>query len=106
VSAEDDKHRISTSEPLVSVTLNETVGSMSNNKKNDNGEKENKAINVDKMDEVEEEEDEDDVIDDDQLQEYREMVEQLGTFPVSKIYQHWRRIILFSNLACRTSRIK
>lgn len=35
-------------------------------------------------------EEEDDRIDDEQLDEYREMVEQLGTFPVSKAdcYKH------------------
>jgi hypothetical protein len=37
------------------------------------------AIDVDAM-----EEDEDDLIDDEQLDEYREMVDNLGTFPVSK----------------------
>lgn len=37
------------------------------------------VIDVDAM-----EEDEDDLIDDEQLDEYREMVDNLGTFPVSK----------------------
>lgn len=43
----------------------------------DDGDKENDdVVNMD--------EDEDDPIDDEQLQEYREMVEQLGSFPVSQ----------------------
>lgn len=37
-----------------------------------------KAIDVEAMDE-----DEDDIIDEEQLAEYRDMIENLGTFPVS-----------------------
>jgi hypothetical protein len=51
--------------------------SMSDSKMQDDGDKENDDV-------VDMEEDEDDPIDDEQLQEYQEMVEQLGSFPVSQ----------------------
>lgn len=43
-------------------------------------------VNGDRADpvDVDMDEDEDDLIDDEQLDEYREMVENLGTFPVRK----------------------
>jgi hypothetical protein len=49
---------------------------MSDSKMKDDGDKENDGV-------VDMEEDEDDPIDLEQLQEYQEMVEQLGSFPVS-----------------------
>jgi hypothetical protein len=50
---------------------------MSDSKMKDDGDKENDGV-------VDMEEDEDDPIDLEQLQEYQEMVEQLGSFPVSQ----------------------
>jgi hypothetical protein len=50
---------------------------MSDSKMQDDGDKENYGV-------VDMEEDEDDPIDVEQLQEYQEMVEQLGSFPVSQ----------------------
>jgi hypothetical protein len=51
---------------------------MSDSKMQDDGDKENYGV-------VDMEEDEDDPIDVEQLQEYQEMVEQLGSFPVSQL---------------------
>ena len=50
---------------------------MSNNGSKADGEKENRVVTID------ESEDEDDPIDDDQLDDYKEMIEELGAFPVS-----------------------
>ena len=50
---------------------------MSSNGSKADGEKENKEVALD------ESEDEDDPIDDDQLDDYKEMIEELGGFPVS-----------------------
>lgn len=57
----------------------------------DNADDENKAINVDGTDEDED----DDPVDDEQLEEYQEMIEQLGTFPVCTGYPNRPR-----NLDC------
>ena len=50
---------------------------MNSNGSKADGEKENKVVAID------ESEDEDDPIDDDQLDDYKEMIEELGGFPVS-----------------------
>ena len=50
--------------------------SVAPNKESENGQKNIEAINVDSED------DEEDPIDDEQLEEYQDMIEQLGNFPV------------------------
>lgn len=46
-------------------------------------EKNKEVVNVDEDDDNDDEEEEEDIIEEEQLEEYREMVQNLGTFPVS-----------------------
>ena len=55
---------------------------MSKNEKENDGD-ESELIDTDGNKDEDDDDDDNDSIDDEQLQEYREMVEQLGTFPVS-----------------------
>ena len=77
---------------------------MSNNGSKADGEKENRVVTID------ESEDEDDPIDDDQLDDYKEMIEELGAFPVSgnSEYTFWAvsKVINFSYAFCRCNRTK